>query len=159
MDALTRVRFEADHLAVLEFLRAQGYPCPWTIETLRQCVCLRVERDGHTAAYVWAHYVDNTMVLQFHACANRHYPGRWLTQRVLDRLLATAELMSATKLTTITEGPLRPLIHRLLERLGFRPDGDAMSLYLEPEHDGTVLQAEDPRPGATASAERAARSE
>ena len=153
-----KVRFEADPQHVLDFMRAQEYPCPWDIESLRQCALFRIEsEDGYIAAFVWVHYQGNTMRLQFHACANRCYRGRWLTRPVFDRLLVAAELMSASALTTVTEGPLQPLISRLLSRLGFEPDGEAMTYFMETPH-GPVLEAEDQRPGAVAAAEPAARS-
>jgi len=127
--ARPKLRLESDHWRIVKFLQEQNYPSEWAEDVLREtCICVRVEQDGKTIAYIWGQWSPLPNTLDFHACSSKRL---WLTPEILNRLYIIAELFGADALEATPVGDGAPVIRRLLHRVGFEDVGDTLMKRLE----------------------------
>jgi len=122
-----------DAASLWEDVSAWGYPTVHDAGVLQEgALMFRIHDRGETVAYVWATwhaFLPDT--LDFHACADPEYRGRWLSSKVVEDLMKGAELVGARLVITKTVGDraARLVAALLKRRFGF-----------EQHEDGTVFR-------------------
>jgi GNAT superfamily N-acetyltransferase len=105
-----------DSAAVSEFLNANQYPYPWSVENLDRCAILRLTDGPRTVGFIWSHWVIPGRTIEFHVAVIEEYQGRWLNRRVIARLMRFGRNIGAKSAIAYID---RPLIASIYHRLGF----------------------------------------
>jgi GNAT superfamily N-acetyltransferase len=121
---------QADASEVHRFLEHHHYPHSWPLWLLEFVHIVRVEMNGELAGFCWFNRVaDGT--IEFHACVQEKFQGRWLSRTVVWRLLDYARELGAKVAVAYLPSPE---ITSIYERIGAEIVGPFALFHLNEEY-------------------------